>query len=162
MNKQFTLYELVDQYNQITDAIEKGEDLSILLGKINEDLEHKAENIAKLILNIEAEFDACENERKRFTDKKQVARNKIEKLKEYLLLEMKEARKEKIKRDLFTISIRTNSASIEVLDDIKVPPQFKHIELVIEKQKILENFKETGEIVPGVNILTDKQRIEIR
>lgn len=52
-------------------------------------------------------------------------------------------------------------AKVDVLDESQVPPQFIKQTISVQKDKILEHFRKTGEVVPGVEIVTDNTHLRV-
>lgn len=50
---------------------------------------------------------------------------------------------------------------VDVLDESRVPPQFIKTTISVQKDKILDHFRKTGEIVPGVEIITDNTHLRV-
>ena len=62
------------------------------------------------------------------------------------------------------MSIAKNPISVEVVNEAEIPSEYKKeiIETKIDKKAITDYFKETGEIVPGVNINTQNTSLRIK
>ena len=75
-----------------------------------------------------------------------------------------ETRIKKIETGLGTISIAKNPISVEIENEEEVPNEFKTIITTtkIDKTKIKDNFKETGEIPDGVKINTENTSLRIK
>ena len=104
---------------------------------------------------------------------------RIESVKAWMFSLMTELDIEKLKDPLVTVYTQANPASVEILDEALVPVQFQratwsglpsrlppelreeaHLEVM--KQAILAAIKEDGEVVPGVEIVTDKRHLRVR
>jgi hypothetical protein len=70
---------------------------------------------------------------------------------------------EKTETDRFTVAIRANPPSVEVLEPTLVPAEFIRTvtTMSVDKRAILELLKTTGEVPEGIEIVR-KQRLEIR
>jgi len=91
--------------------------------------------------------------------------SKMEWLKNYLLVEMQATRVLKVKQDVISVSVQDNPPSVEVVDLEQIPEQYIRIipeTKEADKKAIIEHFKDTGEIVSGVNIITDKKHVVVR
>ena len=77
---------------------------------------------------------------------------------------MEQNRIKKIETGLGTVSIAKNPISVEIENEEEVPNEFKTIITTtkIDKTKIKDNFKETGEIPKGVKINTENTRLQIK
>ena len=65
---------------------------------------------------------------------------------------------------LYAAKIAKNPPSVNVVNADEISNEFVKVEQVssIDKKAILQHFKATGEIVAGVEIITDKQRLSIK
>ena len=70
----------------------------------------------------------------------------------------------KIDTELGSLTIAKNPASIEIVNEDEIPSEYKTevVTIKIDKTKIKNNFKETGEIPSGVNILTNNTSLRIK
>ena len=86
-----------------------------------------------------------------------------DRLRDYLLRHMRELGSEKIDTARFKISVRTNPPSVSLLEQMLVPEEFMRTvtTVSVDKRAVLEHFKSTGEIVPGVDI-TRSTRLDVR
>jgi hypothetical protein len=163
------LYELSEQYRNLianTDTEDLTEQsVKNKLQGITEQLNNKAENIGKLVMEINAESEVIQKEIERLANRKRVAENKAEWLKSYVLTEMLSSGIEKIEGQVLTLSLRKSPPSVTVLDQTLIPEQYFRIipeNKEVNKKAILENFKTTGEILNGTSIVTDKKTLMIR
>lgn len=146
------LYELSQNYLEVQEMDLEPETLKDTLDSIAETFEDKAENIAKLIRNLEADKKAFDEEEKRFKNKKQTADNRIKSLKLYLEDNMRLTGKTKFKTGVFSFAIQNNPPSVEVFDEALIPKQFLIAQPVkIDRAGIKELLK-AGEEVPGAEL----------
>jgi len=141
------LYELVENYNNILELIENpdipADILEKSLSEINEGIEAKAENIAKIIKNIEAEIEGFKQEEKRLSEKRKPLENKIKSLKSYIEESMRTTNKLKFKSKLFSFNIQNNAPSVSILDNNIIPKEyFIEQQPVLDKRKLLTDLKE--------------------
>ena len=168
------LYELADRYRFLESEVREleltpGDDgnqiIFAALNAIKDKLDNKVENIGKFILSLKASVAGIEAEEHRLSDRKTAINQRIDWLKNYLLNEMTVAKIDKVKRDIFTVSLRTNPPSVHVLDETIIPKEYQHIipeSWQPDKKDITDHFKATGEIIPGVEIIKDKKSVVIR
>ena len=150
------LYELTENYRNLQDLLENPEidqDLIInALDEVGEQLEEKAENVAKLIKTMEVEVTGYKTEEKRLADRRKALENRISGLKSYIDAAMKSTGKKKFKGQLFSFNIQKNPASVNVIDSNSIPSKyFIEQEPLIDKRTILTDLK-NGVEVPGVEI----------
>ena len=163
------LYELADQYRFLTLTAEDEEvdadKLQTSLAEVKDQLGNKVENIGKFCLSLKATLEAIKAEETRLASRRQVIENRIDWLRNYLLQEMTVAGIDKVQRDVLTVSIRVNPPSVNVIREDDIPQEYR---VVIpetwhpDKKLIIEHFKNTGEIIPGVSIIADKKSVQIR
>ena len=160
-----SLYEITSGFpalmenEEITEENRKKieEELTLLLQK-------KSQNIIGYTKNIELTINAMKEEEKRIADNRKALENKISKFKEYVKECMENNGFTKIETELGTISIAKSQASVEIINEDEVPSEFKQeiVTVKIDKTKIKNNFKETGEIPAGVNIVTTNTNLRIK
>jgi len=153
------LYELVGNlkefeyhYNQAETEEEMLEAEKYLIDAEVE-LSDKVENIAKFIKNIEAERDVFKKESDRLASKAKSFANKADSLKRYLQDSLEASGVDKVKGQLFTISLQNNAMSLDVSSTEHIPMEFKRVpEPVVNKRELLKYIKETGEVFDGVEV----------
>lgn len=152
-----TLYELTTEYEALLAEYEAAEDderrdeLLEMIDTLQDDIGDKGEAYARVLRNLGAQRDAYKAEAQRLTNKARAAEAAQERLKAQLLSAMQRVGASKIQTTIGAWSVRTNPWSVEVLDMDTVPAEY-HVPQPdkIDKRAILQNFKETGEILPGV------------
>ena len=163
------LYELTGEYRFLeSDLEEEGDAFGVLenaLKEVKDNIEEKSENIAKFILSLNAEVDTIKAEETRLLTRRKSIENRTMWLKDYLLRELEAVNIDKIKRELITISVRDNPPSVKVIDEELIPKEYRRIipeTWEVEKRAIIDQFKSTGEIVDGVEIITDRKSLQIK
>lgn len=136
------LYELTEMYQNLLDLDLEEEELQGHLKNIDDEIEIKAENIAKVLRSLDAEVEAYKKEIERFTLKKQRAENRAKGLKAYLQEAMETVDKKKFKTDLFSFNIQKNAPSLRILDESKIPEDFYKIERKLDKVEFKKAVKE--------------------
>lgn len=157
------LYELTIDYRQL-DQIEDAEQLKSALEELEGEFIEKAISLGKLYKELNADCEAIDTEIKRLADKKRVATNKAEFIKQYLLDNMVAVGIEKIDDPIIKISVRKNPPSCgEILDIEALPLEFRELvpeSWTVKKTAILAHFNKTGEMI--CPIITDKKHLEIQ
>lgn len=124
------------------------------------ELTEKVENIAKFIKNLEAERESFKKESDRLASKAKSFGNKADSLKRYLQDSLEASGVDKVKGQLFTVSLQNNAMSLDVSSTEHIPIEFKRVpEPVVNKRELLKYIKDTGEIFDGVEV---KQTRSIR
>ncbi|ADE87517.1 gp157-like protein [Deep-sea thermophilic phage D6E] len=152
------LYELTENYAKLLEMAEEMDTDAIVdtLEALQEAIEDKAENIAKLIRNLEADVKVIRDEEKRLAERRQVIENKVERLKSYLQEQLETAGLQKVKRPTITVSIQNNPPSVDVIDETLIPADFLIPQPAkVDKKSILERLK-NGEAIPGVTLKQTK------
>lgn len=144
--------ELVDQY-EMADNDEQRAEILAAIGAVQGDIGDKAEAYARIIRNMQADADAYKAESQRLANKQRAAERAVEGLKARLLNAMTAVGASEIRTDIGKWRIQMNPWSVRVLDDAAVPAEY-HIPQPdkIDKAGILKRFKETGELLNGVEV----------
>ena len=138
------LYELSTGYKNIEYLLGNGEDseeLAAVLNSFGEEIEDKAENIAKLIKNYESDIEAFKTEEKRIAERRRTLENDVKRLKEYLYNNMKLTGKTKFKRGTFSFNIAKNPPSVEIVNQDIISSDYKTYTEVLNKKAILQDLK---------------------
>lgn len=157
------LYELSTGYKNIEYLIELGgneEELNAVLNSLDAEIEDKAENIAKILKNNEADIEALKKEEDRLASRRRSLEKANKRLKDYLEINMKTTKKTKFKSGSFTFYIAKNKPSIEITNADIVSDSYKKHTETIDKEAILEDLKE-GKDVQGA-ILKQNESLRIR
>ena len=146
------LYELAAEYLFLQEEIEAGQPdsrLDELMADLNDELEKKADNYAKVIRNLEASSTAFAEEIKKLQAKKKMVDNGIDRMKNNLQAVMTETGKTKFKTDLFSFNIQKNGGSLPVIVDVDTSELPDELVVVTEKpnlKAIAAYIEETGDV----------------
>lgn len=155
------LYELTEMYQNVWNLIEDEdvdiETLEMALNQIEENIELKAEGMAKLIKSIDGDIAALKEEENRLAKKRKALENKQKNIKTYLEYQLIGMGIDKVKTPLFTVALQNNPPSVRFIDEALIPEQYKvRTELVsIPKKLILDDIKE-GIKVAGCELVQGK------
>ena len=161
------LYELTDAYAGLVAMLEDCEteeqafEIIAQIDAVTSDISVKAENYAKIRLNLKAvaeEMNAkaaiFQAEANRLAAKAKSAENNIKRLNEYLLFAMELAGLKQIPTSIGKFYTQ-QTTSVEVTDAWAVPERFATPQPPkIDRNAIKKEFKETGELFEGVEIKT--------
>ncbi len=146
------LYELSLAFQEVQNMDLDPEVMKDTLDSIEDAIENKAENIAKLIRNLESDVAAYKEEEDRLKTKRQATENKVKWLKTYLEDNMKLTGKTKFKSGMFNFSIQKNPASVNITDEKAIPEEF----LIQQPPKVdktsLKEILKRGIEVPGAEL----------
>ena len=143
-----SLYELTQDALALQDMFENGDideqTLSDTLEAMG--IEEKAENICKVIRNLDAKAKAYKEEKDRMAKRQKECENGVNRLKESLLLHLNTLKKPKLEAGLFTVS-KSMSKKVEItaehwLDEKYLDPQPPKV----NKTRITEDLKNGIEV----------------
>ena len=146
------LYELSLAFQDVQNMDLDPEVMKDTLDSIEDAIENKAENIAKLVRNLESDVTAYKEEEERLKTKRQATENKVKWLKMYLEDNMKLTGKTKFKSGMFNFLIQKNPASVNITDEKIIPEEF----LIQQPPKVdktsLKEILKRGIEVPGAEL----------
>lgn len=150
------LYEVSERYKNIQDLIGNEEITEEILKNAAEDVEDELQekllNIAKLCKNIKGNKAMIKDEEKRLEKKETVLDNRLKSLENYIKLCLNNARLNKMDLGIFKISIR-KSESTEITNLSLIPEEFlKFKDPEPNKTEIKKAIKEGREIQGAVII----------
>ena len=137
------------------------EELRTELAALEIEFDDKIENCIAYLKNLRAEEEALSAEIKRLTARRNATRNKDESLKSYTLAEITLAGRLGVQVGVHKARLAKSQDAVIVLDENEVPDQFVRIERKVQKRDILKWHKETGEIVDGTDIETNRKHLRI-
>ena len=162
------LYELVGAYEEFSRLYNEAEsdeeilEAEALLVDSESNLVEKIENISRLIKNFEAERKSFKREANRLAGKAKSYDNKVKNLKRYLEDSLNHAGVDKVKGELFTVSLQNNPLNLSVSDMSDIPDEFiRTPEPTVKKRELLNHIKKTGEFFEGVKV-EQKKSVRIR
>lgn len=159
------LYEITNGFMDLNEKEELSEEERQEIGmQLADALQTKSNNIIAYYQDQNTLLNAIDEEIKRLQEYKKITKNKIDRYKEYVKSNMDLLGLEKISTDLGVISIAKSPISVEILDEQQIPDEYKEVvtTIKVDKKKIADNFKETGEIIDGVNIITNNTNLRIK
>ena len=166
MENNFSLYDistgfvaLMNRDEELTEA-----DATKLEQELTQLLKTKSQAIVGDDKTLETMIASAKSEEERIKQYRKSLENKRENYHEYIKMCLERIDKDKIDTAIGTIKLKKCPASVEVTHEDLVPKEFLRIKEVVEvnKSEILKNFKETGEIPVGTNIITNKTKVEIK
>lgn len=120
--------------------IEEG-DLNSALENIDDEIETKADNIAKVLRDFDGDIEALKSEEERLAKKRKAIENRQKQLKKYLQNAMIVLDKRKFKTDLFSFNLQKDAPSLKILDESKIPEDYYKIERKLNKNDLKEAVK---------------------
>ncbi|MET3616761.1 septal ring factor EnvC (AmiA/AmiB activator) [Peptoniphilus olsenii] len=154
------LYELTEMYQNLMDLDIEDEDLHIALSNIDDEIEVKADNIAKLLRDFDKEINGIKDEEKRLYNRRKALENRQKDIKEYLQSSMIALNKRKFKTKLFSFNIQKNAPSLKIIDETKIPEDYFKIEKKLLKSDVKEAVK--NGLLTGAVELVQSESLRIR
>lgn len=163
--ESLSLYQITNAFPALMESEEiTPEDKAKIEEELTMLLQQKSQNIIGYTKNIELTINAMKEEEDRIASNRKTLENKLTRFKQYVKECMENNGITKIETELGTLSIAKSPVSVEIVNEEAIPNNFKQeiITVKIDKTKIKENFKETGEIPDGVNIVTTNTNLRIK
>jgi Ni,Fe-hydrogenase maturation factor len=174
-DRSMNLYELTSEYArlrvaaaEILAAEANGEttpEFPIeLLERVEGALSEKVKNIGLFLREQDENIEMLDREIERLSHRKKVMQNVRARVAEWLEASLKSSGLLEVSDPLITVSLRKCPPSVNVVRPEAIPAEFveTRVEKVVKKSEILRHFKNTGEVVPGAEIVTDKRVLSIR
>lgn len=168
-----SLYDITNQIDDILSSdlqrdekltdLETGEIYSVeqLLDSLELDQKTKFDNIACWIKNLNADVTALKEEESKLADRRKVKENQIERLKNYLSMNLQLAGYTKFETPRCLLSFR-KSKQVEIQEGAVLPPEYIVTKITeTADKKALKEALEGGEIIDGVSIV-EKNNIQIK
>lgn len=163
-----SLYALTHEFQQLAN-MDAGNDadfaaaLEETLNAQDEQIEDKIEATIIVSRQLEADAEACKAEAKRLNERAAAFQRNADACKERVKIAMENTGKDKIKRQLFTITRVAGRDVCAIEDADKVPEQYTKLIPASRqpvKADILKALK-AGEVIPGCRIDTGKSSLRI-
>lgn len=145
-----TLYELSANYEfLVRNAAEIDEELlKDTLESIDEDIELKADNYARVLVELDGQINTLKAEENRLSDKRKAIENNVKRMKQNLEESMRLTGKTKLKTDFFSFNIQKNPISVNVIDESLIDESY-----FVEQPKKLDKKQLKEDLKMGANIL---------
>jgi|SRR5665647_324994 len=155
------LYELKCNYLKLQELIESGEmteeELQDTLDSIDDAIEVKADGYARIIKMLDGNINTLKTEIERLNSRKNGLEMNADKLKETLKQAMIETGKEKIKTDLFSISVANNPPAVKVTNEALIPKEYFVVKTTESLNKtLLKDILKSGQTVEGAELTQGK------
>lgn len=162
------LYKITEQYhNALVELADSGLDAQTIndtLEGLKGDIEVKAKNVAAFISNRKAEIVAVKEAGQKLADRAKSEQASLDRLAEYLKVNMENSGITEIRSPELLLKIRTNPPSLIIDDEAMIAKKFVKTKVVetksIDKVAMKEEIK-AGRLVKGAHI-EQKTRLEIK
>ncbi len=157
------IYEIAQQYAIIKDMDLDEEVLQNTLEALQGTLEEKADNITKIMKELELTAEAKKSEAKRLQESAQADLKKVERLKDYLHHNLSLAGVKKLNTGTFNISIMKGREAVKV-DLEKLPSEYwiTPDPVPISKTELKKIMKEQEINIDGVEIIRNPDTLQIK
>lgn len=158
------LYKLADDYNHVVDMADQLDDgtLRDTLDSIKEAFDVKAENIAKIIKEVDGQAEMIDAEIKRLAQRKSAMTNNAKSMKLYLQEQMERVGTRKVQGELLTVAIQKNAPSVRVINERSIPEEFFIPQPAKLDKKQLKAELKNGLELEGVAELVQTESVRIR
>lgn len=152
-----TLYELKTDYLRLLELEEEvdPEAFQDALDNLTDEINTKAENIAAVLKQMEADANMLKDEEARLKKRRIAIENNHKRLKEYLKNELEVMDIEKVKTPKFTITVRNNPVKVVIKDEDLIPADYKIPKYSVDKKTLKEALL-NGEDIKGVELIQEK------
>jgi len=157
------LYEISEQLRQLSEMDEiPPEQLQDTLDMISDDFRVKAENVAIVIREIEAQSAALKAEADRMTERKKSLDNKVESLKDYLRFNMEATGIVKVNGNLLSVTLGAPSEIVVVPEDaLDLPTKYRN-HVITANKTLIKLVLKAGKKVKGCAIMNGKAKLTIK
>lgn len=140
-----------------------------LLERIQVDINDKLESIAMVLLDRKDKINNLKGDIKRLQSLLKTLVNEETRLKHYTLMEMQRADMNYVRTSKARITAaKLNAPLVEIVEPDAVDPKHFKTEVVttekkvLDKDTILANFEETGEVPEGIIVHTNRRSLRIK
>lgn len=162
---ELSLYEITGAFPKLMAQEEMSEeDKNRVEEELTTLLQKKSNAVIAYSKNIELTIKAMKEEESRISTNRKALENRLEQFKKYVKECMEGNGINKIETDLGTLSIAKSPISVEIVNEENVPDEYKEVifTIKVDKKKIADAFKSTGELIEGVEIHTDNTNLRIK
>ena len=152
------LYELGNQYRMLMAAAEEFEEgvFEDTLESLEDAIEEKAINIAKMLKIWEGDIKSIKAEKERLATRQKNLEEKSKRVKQYLQDNLEQLEIYKIKTPLFNFNIQNNPPKAHIIDETAIPKHFfKQPDPILSKTELTAALK-AGEKVQGAELIQEK------
>lgn len=160
------LYEITEAMADLEKMLDDGipeDQLTDTIEEMKGEFKDKAESILFILANMDAQIDAYKNEEKRLSDKRKAEEKRVEKLKEYLLINMQELNYGEVNNGVMSAKIRKGAPVLVIDNEDLIPIEWKKIStsVSVDKRELLKALKD-GKEAEGASIGTGKNTLAIK
>ena len=164
-----TLYNVSTEFNYICDLLDREElseeEKNQLIQILSEKLQNSAQEIIEFFKTNDSHIESLKSEIKALQERQKKAEERGKYLKELITDNMKKMGLQKIETTIGNMVIPNRvDISVNVVDLEKVPNEFKKekTEVSVDKAAVKKYFKETGEIIDGIEIVRTPGKVQFK
>jgi hypothetical protein len=153
---------MTTQYTDMLSFLEDDADnetLQTMLDGLEGKIEEKVENTVKIIKSLESDSAGIDAEIKRLTSRKAALINNVGYLKQNIETSLIKLGTDKIKGNLFTVSLQVNPHKVNVIDENLIPEYYFNVPEVkpcLDKKRLAEALKSGEYHGPAATLIQDK------
>lgn len=160
------LYELSDAMRQVQEAAESGADehtVAEALEQLSGEFRDKAQGVAYVIKNLSASAGTIDDEIKRLQDRKSSLNKKVDRLKQYLIDNMRAEGLSSVDDGILRATVSKPRPVAVINDDLVIPDSYMRIktDVAVDKKLLLDDLK-SGKEVPGAKLGESKPSLTIK
>ena len=151
------LYELTESYQNFLDYASSHDDIdeqaiSDTIEALEGAIEEKLCNTALVAKTLKAELKIVEEARKKLQQRESSLQNRIERIQEYIFINIKKTEMGKVKSPLVSIWTQESAPFVRIINEEEIDPSYEVVqEKRYDKKRILADMKK-GEDVKGVEL----------
>jgi folate-binding Fe-S cluster repair protein YgfZ len=160
------LYEITGAMAEMQKLIDEGvppEQLEDTLNEIQEDFDIKAQSCLFAMANLNGEIETTKSEEARLNARRKSKEKQLEKLKDYVLFNMKQLGKSKVDNGTMTATVRKGRQIVSIIDENSIPFDYKKVNtsIAVDKKKLFDDLKDGAEI-KGAALTTSDETLTVK
>ncbi len=151
-----TLYELTEEFRALTETWDDtitDDEFMEKMAALNQEFGDKIKNCAFYVKNMGGDLIAIDAEIKRLQQRKSSTNNKIDRMKDYMKINMQELQQTGYDFDVISVKLQNNPPKVFVSNEDVIPDQFKIEKTTISIDK--KAIKEAGGCL-GAEVIQEK------
>lgn len=161
-----SLYELTSDLEEIMELLVQDDvpydQWCVLYEQLMGMITDKSENTIKYIRNLESRIAVAKAEEDRLKTYRQSEEKKLKKLKDYMVMCLKQANIDKIETGLGRVSLRKAPVSVAI-DENVLPKKYQEKQIVYKTDKnSIKKLLLDGQVIKGARLIDDKYTLTIK
>lgn len=161
-----SLYELTSDLEEIMELLVQDDvpydQWCVLYEQLMGMITDKSENTIKYIRNLESRIAVAKAEEDRLKTYRQTEEKKLKKLKDYMVMCLKQANIDKIETGLGRVSLRKAPVSVAI-DENVLPKKYQEKQIVYKTDKnSIKKLLLDGQVIKGARLIDDKYTLTIK